>query len=307
MEILVYSVLFITGTFLSFLLLQVLLNKNEVVRERLNVVRMTSNTFDEDEDELREPFIDRVIKPAYQKLIQAIGNAAPAEIKKRYEDLIISSSTSTTMTFNSLIAIQIMLGIVLGSITYLMFTMTGGKANLLLVFVTGIIGFILPYSSLNTKSLKRKEGIQKALPDLLDLLYVSVEAGLAFDMAIKRATEKMHGPLSEEFKKTMDEISKGRSREEALKGMVRRTQVDDLASFVTSVIQAEQLGSNIANVLRVQSVSMRGVRRQRAREKAAKIPVKMLFPLIFFMFPSLFVIILGPAAINIIDMLGGML
>jgi tight adherence protein C len=117
----------------------------------------------------------------------------------------------------------------------------------------------------------------------------------------------MHGPLSDEIIKAMDDISKGKEREESLRGMVARTKVDDLAQFVSAVIQAEQLGSNIANVLRVQSNSMRQVRRQRAQEKAAKIPVKMLFPMIFFILPSLFVVILGPAFINIMNTLGGML
>jgi tight adherence protein C len=126
-------------------------------------------------------------------------------------------------------------------------------------------------------------------------------------MAMKKAAEKMHGPLSDEIIKSMDDISKGKEREESLRGMVARTKVDDLAQFVSAVIQAEQLGSNIANVLRVQSNSMRQVRRQRAQEKAAKIPVKMLFPMIFFILPSLFVVILGPAFINIMNTLGGML
>lgn len=180
----------------------------------------------------------------------------------------------------------------------------GTKPNPLFVFLLGILGFALPYSQLNTKSEKRKKEILRALPDMLDLLYVSVEAGLAFDMGMKKTAEKTKGPLSEELKRALDDISKGRNREDALKGMVARTKVDDISTFVTSIIQAEKLGSNIANVLRVQSVTMRQMRRQRAQEIAAKIPVKMLFPLVFFLFPALFVVILGPAAISVIENLG---
>ncbi|WP_160319115.1 type II secretion system F family protein [Youngiibacter fragilis] len=254
---------------------------------------------------MKQPFADRVLKPAYQRVTQAIGNAAPAEIKKKYEDLIISSGSPSTVTFSSILAIQILLGLVLGGVFFLLMS-SAGSTNRLLPFFAGLIGFVFPYVSLNTKATTRMDKIQKSLPDMLDLLYVSVEAGLAFDMAMKKAAEKMHGPLSDEIIKAMGDIGKGKEREESLRGMVVRTKVDDLAQFVSAVIQAEQLGSNIANVLRVQSNSMRQVRRQRAQEKAAKIPVKMLFPMIFFILPSLFVVILGPAFINIMNTLGGM-
>ena len=305
MEILVYSMVFVTTAYLFLILYFIIFRKNQNVYERLNGIKTMSPTTDEDEDEMKQPFADRVLKPAYQRITQAIGNAAPAEIKKKYEDLIISSGSATTVTFSSILSIQIMLCLVLGG-TFFLLMSSSGSSNKLLPFFVGLIGFVFPYVSLNTKATTRMDKIQKSLPDMLDLLYVSVEAGLAFDMAMKKAAEKMHGPLSDEIIKSMDDISKGKEREESLRGMVARTKVDDLAQFVSAVIQAEQLGSNIANVLRVQSNSMRQVRRQRAQEKAAKIPVKMLFPMIFFILPSLFVVILGPAFINIMNTLGGM-
>ena len=306
MEILVYSMVFITTAYLFLILYFIIFRKNQNVYDRLNGIKTMSPTSDEDEDEMKQPFADRVLKPAYQRVTQAIGNAAPAEIKKKYEDLIISSGSPSTVTFSSILSIQIMLGLVLGGGFFLLMNSVG-SSNKLLPFFAGLIGFVFPYVSLNTKATARMDKIQKSLPDMLDLLYVSVEAGLAFDMAMKKAAEKMHGPLSDEIIKSMDDISKGKEREESLRGMVARTKVDDLAQFVSAVIQAEQLGSNIANVLRVQSNSMRQVRRQRAQEKAAKIPVKMLFPMILFILPSLFVVILGPAFINIINNLGGLL
>lgn len=306
MEILVYSMVFITTAYLFLILYFIIFRKNQNVYDRLNGIKTMSPTTDEDEDEMKQPFADRVLKPAYQRVTQAIGNAAPAEIKKKYEDLIISSGSTSTVTFSSILSIQIMLGLVLGGGFFLLMNSVD-SSNKLLPFFAGLIGFVFPYVSLNTKATARMDKIQKSLPDMLDLLYVSVEAGLAFDMAMKKAAEKMHGPLSDEIIKSMDDISKGKEREESLRGMVARTKVDDLAQFVSAVIQAEQLGSNIANVLRVQSNSMRQVRRQRAQEKAAKIPVKMLFPMILFILPSLFVVILGPAFINIINNLGGLL
>ena len=306
MEYLVYTMVFLTTFYIFLILYFLIFKKNQNIYDRLSNIKTMAPTSDEDEDEMKQPFADRVLKPAYQRVTQAIGNAAPAEIKKKYEDLIISSGSTSSVTFSSVLSIQIMLGLLLGGILFLVLR-SSGNANMLLPFFAGLIGFIFPYASLNSKSIARIEKIQKSLPDMLDLLYVSVEAGLAFDMAMKKAAEKMHGPLSDEIVKSMDDISKGKDREEALRGMVDRTKVDDLAQFVSAVIQSEQLGSNIANVLRVQSTSMRQIRRQRAQEKAAKIPVKMLFPMVFFILPSLFVVILGPAFINIMSTLGSLL
>jgi len=302
LEFLVYFLVFVTTAYLFLLLYFIIFKKNQAVYERLNDIKTMAPKVDEDEDEMKLPFADRVIKPAYQKITHGISNAAPAEIRKKYENLIISSGSDSSVTFSSVLAIQLMLGLVLGAIVFLLLR-SSGNSNLLIPLFAGMIGFIFPYVSLNSKSIARMGSIQKSLPDMLDLLYVSVEAGLAFDMAMKKAAEKMKGPLSDEIIRAMDDISKGKEREVALRGMVERTKVDDLAQFVSAVIQSEQLGSNIANVLRVQSTSMRQVRRQRAQEKAAKIPVKMLFPMIFFILPSLFVVILGPAFINIFDIM----
>lgn len=306
MELLVYTVIFITATFFTLILYNILFTKKQLVQSRLSTIKVMNDNVDEDDDELKEPFIDRVVKPAYERIVQAISNATPSEIKKRYDDLLISSGSPANLTVSNILAKQVLFGVLLGGALLVMFRTLGTKPNMLLIFVIGLVGFALPYSQLNTKSEKRKKEILRALPDMLDLLYVSVEAGLAFDMGMKKTAEKTKGPLSEELKRSLDDISKGRNREDALKGMVARTKVDDISTFVTSIIQAEKLGSNIANVLRVQSVTMRQMRRQRAQEIAAKIPVKMLFPLVFFLFPALFVVILGPAAISVMENLSNL-
>lgn len=306
MDTLIYLLVFVTTSYLFLILYFLVFKKNQTIYERLDSIKTMAPVADEDEDEMKLPFAERVIKPAYLRVTHAISNAAPAEIRKKYENLIISSGSDSSVTFSSVLAIQMMLGLVLGAIVFLLIR-TSSSPSMLLPLLAGLIGFIFPYVSLNSKSTSRMESIQKSLPDMLDLLYVSVEAGLAFDMAMKKAAEKMKGPLSDEILRSMDDISKGKEREVALRGMVARTKVDDLAQFVSAVIQAEQLGSNIANVLRVQSTSMRQVRRQRAQERAAKIPVKMLFPMVFFILPSLFVVILGPALINIVQTLSNTL
>jgi tight adherence protein C len=260
----------------------------------------TRDVFDE---EMRESFVERVVNPIYERVIQALGNLAPSAIKDQYELLLSSSGSTNKMRFNNVIAVQVMLGFLLSFLVYYLLRITEQPANNMYVFFAGAIGFILPYLSLKSKSQKRIEEITYALPSFLDILYVSVEAGLSFDMAIYRTTDKMKGPLSEELLFTLNEINKGRDRSEALREMVKRTQVADLGMFVTSIIQAEEMGSNIGNVLRIQADTMRLNKRQRAEEKAAKIPITMLFPIVFFMFPALFVVILGPAVINIMGAL----
>lgn len=303
MEIIVYVSLFLTSSLIFYILYEAVLMPKQVVKERLDNVKVMADTRDAFDEEMRESFAERVINPVYERMIQALGNLAPSSIKKKYEQLLSSSGTKGTMKFNNIIAIQLMLGLLLAFGTHFLMRLTEQPTNGIYVVLAGAAGFLLPYSSLKTKSRKRVEAIEYALPSFLDVLYVSVEAGLAFDMAIYRTTDKMKGPLSEELMFTMNEISKGRGRSEALREMVKRTQVADLGTFVTSIIQAEEMGSNIGNVLRIQAETMRLNKRQRAETQAAKIPTKMLFPIVFFMFPALFVVILGPAVLNIMDTL----
>lgn len=303
MEIIVYVSLFLTSSLIFYILYEAVLMPKLVVRERLDNVKIMADTRDVFDEEMRESFAERVINPVYERMIHALGNLAPSSIKEKYEQLLSSSGTQGTMKFNNIIAIQLMLGLLLSFFTHFLMRVTEQPTNGLYVILAGAAGFLLPYSSLKTKSRKRVEAIEYALPSFLDVLYVSVEAGLAFDMAIYRTTDKMKGPLSEELLFTMNEINKGRGRSEALREMVKRTQVADLGTFVTSIIQAEEMGSNIGNVLRIQADTMRVNKRQRAETMAAKIPTKMLFPIVFFMFPALFVVILGPAVLNIVDTL----
>lgn len=303
MEVLVYISMFITSSLLFYLLYEAVLLPKQMVKERLDNVKVMADTRDAFDEEMRETFAERVIHPVYERFLHALGNLAPSSIRNQYNQLLSSSGTKGTMKFNNIIAIQLMLGMLLAFGTHYLMRLTEQPVNSLYVALAGAAGFLLPYASLRSKSRKRIEEIESALPSFLDVLYVSVEAGLAFDMAIYRTTDKMKGPLSEELLFTMNEISKGRGRSEALREMVTRTQVPDLGTFVTSIIQAEEMGSNIGNVLRIQADTMRLNKRQRAEAAAAKIPTKMLFPIVFFMFPALFVVILGPAVLNIMDTL----
>jgi len=155
------------------------------------------------------------------------------------------------------------------------------------------------YLKMKTKS--RQEQISKKLPDVLDLLTVSVEAGLGFDSALSRVVQKVKGPVAIEFSMALQEIKMGKQRKDALKDLGKRTGVEELNTFINAIIQADQLGVSIGNVLRVQSVQQRNARRQRIEEKAMKAPIKMLLPMVFFIFPTIFIVILAPAAIQLIN------
>jgi tight adherence protein C len=175
----------------------------------------------------------------------------------------------------------------------------GGSTALLLILVLGIMGAYLPKMWLGGRVAKRRKAIQLSLPDAFDLITVCVEAGLGLEAALARVAEKVSGPFGEELTLCLREVSMGKLRREALKEMSDRCGVEDLTGFVNAVIQAEAMGTSIGTVLRVQAEQMRIKRRQRAEQQAHQAPVKMMFPLVLCFLPTLFIVILGPAAINI--------
>lgn len=170
------------------------------------------------------------------------------------------------------------------------------------IFVT-VFFYFVPDLLVYNKGIKRQEAMELELPNTLDQMLISVEAGLGFESAMARAAANGGGPLAQELLRTLQDIQVGRPRQEAYESMAARSSVQDLRSFVRAVVQADKYGIGIAKVLRAQAKDARVKRRQRAEEKAMKLPVKVLFPLIFFIFPVLFIVLLGPAAINIIEAL----
>lgn len=301
MYLLINLLVFCTVTLFAIVVYELSYGERRQVLERLSEVKKIEREEPGEENELQQPFFSRVIKPFFVKLGNALGNLAPQEIKQNIERKLIQSGNPRNLTFNSFLVQMMISMVIFGAFILILVRVKPLELQriILLTFLALILGVILPVVLLNFRVQKRQAIIQKSLPDILDILLVSVEAGLGFDMALKRVTEKMQGELSKEFKRALEEMRRGKSREEALRGIVYRTGVADLSSFITSVIQAEQLGTNIADALRIQAGTMRQKRRQRAEEAAMKAPVKMLFPLVFFIFPTLFVVILGPALIRI--------
>jgi tight adherence protein C len=200
--------------------------------------------------------------------------------------------------------LKVVSSLVFSGLFFLLFGVALGSAFAsTLIFAVGAlaVGFFVPDYWLSTRIKGRQKAILLAIPDTLDLLTISVKAGLGFDAALGKVIEKTDGPLTDEFRRALAEVRIGKPRREALKEMVGRTNVPALTNFIGAIVQAEQLGVAIANVLEVQSEQLRIERRQRAEEMAAKAPIKMLFPLVGCIFPSMFIVILGPAMILIVN------
>lgn len=201
---------------------------------------------------------------------------------------------------NRILAIKPLLGLA-GGVLGMFYLMAEPAPSRFAVLLGAIaFGYFAPDLLLRTNAQKRREAIRLELPNALDQMLISVQAGLGFEAAMARAAQNGRGPLADEFIRTLQDIQVGRSRKEAYLSMSDRVDVPDLRSFIRSIVQADAYGIAIAKVLKVQAQEMRMKRRQRAEEHAMKIPVKILFPLIFFIFPTLFIILLGPAVMNII-------
>jgi tight adherence protein C len=198
--------------------------------------------------------------------------------------------------------VKLLVAISTGVILFLLFALVGSIGPGIMLALIGVgIGYLVPEFWLGGKIKARQKLILRMIPDTLDLLTISVRAGLGFDAALAKVVEKLPGPLTDEFRRALAEVRVGKARRDALRDMIPRTNVQPLSNFIGAIIQAETLGVSISKVLQVQSEQLRIERRQRAEEQAAKAPIKMLFPLVGCIFPSLFIVILGPAFISIIQ------
>jgi tight adherence protein C len=200
---------------------------------------------------------------------------------------------------------QVVLGVVGAALAVAFILMAGPKpamALALLVLLPGM-GLLGPKAWVERAARERQGVVRKELPDMLDLLAISVEAGLGFEAALDLGARNFNGPLADEVRRALREMELGASRHDALQSMKRRVDVPELSNFVLALVQADQLGMPITRVLHAQAQELRARRRQWAREKAGKLPVKILFPLVFFIFPSIMVVLLGPAAISVMKAL----
>ncbi|MEM8531761.1 MAG: type II secretion system F family protein [Chloroflexota bacterium] len=257
--------------------------------------------------ELQQPFSQRVILPLTKTILGQLGKFGPKQSTERIRTNLQQAGNPGNLTPAMFVGVRIGLAVLLVFIFgFVTFSSTDFFRALLFTAIGGVLGYLLPSMWLGQQIKKRKHNITKQLPDILDLLTISVEAGLAFDAAMQRVTEKAENDLSKEFQRVLTDTRLGRPRRDALKDMSNRTGVEDVQTFTAAIIQAEQLGVSISKILRVQADQMRIRRRQRAEEAAQKAPIKMLFPMVFLIFPSLFVVILGPAIPRLMESLGGL-
>ncbi len=261
-----------------------------------------------EEIELQQPFLDRTLKPLVGRMSGATSRFTSASFAATTEKRLAMAGNPGELRVADWLGIKAVSSIVFAILFFLLFTFLLGTGAVIgvLIGVAGIaFGYIAPEFWLGRRVNARKHAILLQIPDALDLLTISVRAGLGFDAALGKVVEKLAGPLTDEFRRALAEVRMGKARRDALRDIVARTEVAPLTNFIGAIIQAEQLGVSISKVLQVQSEQLRIERRQRAEEMANKAPIKMLFPLVGCIFPSLFVVILGPAIILIVKNLAG--
>ena len=254
------------------------------------------------QQELSQPFLQRVLVPFVNSLGRAAKKITPLGMRQRIARKLVLAGSPTGWDAEKVAATKVfgalgggVLGIVLGSLAGLSTNMTVGATIFLAAF-----GYLLPGAGLGQKAIARQETIRRALPDTMDLLTISVEAGLGFDAAVAHVRKNVPGSLSDELGRMLQEMQLGVSRIDSLRSLADRTDVDELNAFVLAMIQADIFGVSIAKVLRAQAKELRVKRRQLAEERAMKVPVKLLFPLIFCILPAMFVVIVGPGVIRLI-------
>ncbi len=256
---------------------------------------------DEFEAKLAEPFWVRVVKPFSGKALKSVTRFTPSEYLERTHRKLLLSGMTGSMRAEEFVVAQAAATALLtvGALAYLFFAQPAPRIGIMMLILGPVIGWCLPTAWLTRKVNERQGAILKDLPDTLDLLAISVEAGMGFEGALEIVCQHFNSPLAEEFARTLHEMELGLPRRDAFQNLKRRTEVPELSNFVLALLQADALGIPIGRVLKTQATEMRNKRRQWAREKAAKLPVKMLFPLVLFVFPAIMVVILGPAAAGI--------
>ena len=286
-------------------------DESRILNERLNELSQEEGPLELRKLELSLPFQERVVYPIARKLGELAIRFTPQNAMKSIERKLELAGVSSAIDPTIILAVQFIALVFFGGI--ILFVLSIGSTGwplgrrLLLSLMFGLIGFYFPTMVLSSRISRRQKEIRKAMPDALDLLTICVEAGLGFDAAMNKVSEKWESQLSMAFARVIQEIQLGKIRRIALRDMANRIGLTEMTSFVAAVIQSEQLGVSLSKVLRIQADQMRIRRRQMAEEEAHKAPIKMLIPMGLLIFPSLMIVLLTPAAIRLMQSaLGGM-
>ena len=246
----------------------------------------------------------RVADPIVERIARLVLRINPKTTTGSVAYKLVSAGLSRRISPTTFLALKGICPIVFGLLAIAMTSSMSPMMSFAMVIGFGALGFIGPDYVVNSKIRSRQERIRAQLPDALDLLAVSVEAGLGFDSAVAKLTESLEGPLIDEFNLTLSEIRVGESRPEALRKLSERAQVSELSAFTRALIQADTLGISLGRILRVQAADTRERRQSLAEERAMKAPIKMLFPTVLFIFPSMFIVTIGPAFLSLTDLFG---
>jgi tight adherence protein C len=281
-----------------------------LLQERLEEFRQKGEEVNLEKIELSQPFNERILLPVARKVGELVARFTPQNALKSINRKLELAGSPPKLDATVILTAQILIAVVFGGLLLLVFSVAegapaGGTALLLILLFT-LLGFYFPQLWLSSKIQRRQKDIRKAMPDALDLLTICVEAGLGFDAALSKVSEKWETELSLSFARVIREIALGKVRREALRDLAERTGLPEVTSFVAAVIQSEVLGVSMAKVLRIQSDQMRVKRRQLAEEEAHKAPLKMLLPMAFLIFPSLLIVLMTPAALKLYTSFSGM-
>jgi tight adherence protein C len=271
----------------------------DAVQQRLEQLIVQPKSLEE--LELQAPLFERTLRPLVQRIARLASRGDQGGLIARTDLKLERAGYPGGLRGADWIGVKLLFTFIFGGGVALLMLATG-RVQLALLFGVGgaALGYMLPEFWLGGRGRKRSFEMVLQLPDALDLLTISVEAGLGFDAALAKVVEKMEGPLVMEFRQALAEIRMGRSRKDALRDVVARADAQPISNFIGAIVQAEQLGVPIAKVLQIQSQQLRVERRQRAEEAAAKAPVKMLFPMVGCIFPTIFIVILGPAVVTVL-------
>jgi len=281
--------------------------EDDPLQARLAEFSQRGNVTSLEEIELSQPFSERVIVPVIRRMGEFSARFTPQKAIQDTARRLELAGNPWPIDAATFLAIRFILAVVLAGFliaVVLISPPSNASDNFMYIGGAAFGGFFLPHLMLSSRITKRQNEIRKAMPDALDLLTICVEAGLGFDAAMSKVSEKWENELSLAFARTIREVLLGKVRREALKDMSDRLGIAEMTSFVAAIIQSEQLGVSMAKVLRIQSDQMRLKRRQRAEEEAHKAPIKMIIPMALLIFPSIMIIILTPAAISIMTSLG---
>ncbi|RLL47036.1 type II secretion system F family protein [Oceanobacillus piezotolerans] len=299
-----YGSFFIFTTLLTYALIGIPAQRKEHIRKRIEAYFVSNTPSNQtDMEEQQASFFKRVIQPFWISLKRKYAKSLEKEEASKLEHLLLKAGQPFGLSPVEFKMVKLILMVGLPLYGLLIGLLTGIQTKYILLIMIFFLGLaiLLPKQYLKQRIQKRNKLAGKELPDVLDLLTISLEAGLGFDSALSQVVSKKKGEVIKEFKIALEEMRLGKTRKEALSAINDRLDSEEMRSLVYNVVQAEKLGIGMVSVLRVQTEDLREQRRQKAEEAAMKAPIKMMFPLVLFIFPTLFIVLLGPAILQIIE------